>query len=135
MTEAQVPLIPCDQAVRQLWDYVENSIQPVDHARVSEHLAICQRCCGELEFIKHLRGLLAAQVTEEVQPTVIAHLNDFIEELQPMTQDLMNQEEIRQAVRQAYTQIPRGAGAPVARRFYTESALALGAVGAVDVET
>jgi Putative zinc-finger len=74
-------LIPCDQAVWQLWEYVENSVPPVDHAKITEHLAICQRCCGELEFVKHLRGLLAAQSTDEVPQEVIRQLNQFVEEL------------------------------------------------------
>ncbi len=81
MTEPREPLIPCDQAVRQLWAYVEASVPPVDHAKITEHLAIFQRCCGELEFVKHLRGLLAAQTTDEVPPELIRQLNQFVEEL------------------------------------------------------
>jgi arsenite methyltransferase len=41
-----------------------------------------------------------------------------------MTQDLMHQEEIRQAVGQAYAQIPTGGGESVTRRSYTEDELA-----------
>jgi Putative zinc-finger len=81
MTEPREPLIPCDQAVRQLWEYVEISVPPVDHAKITDHLATCQRCCGELEFVKQLRGLLAAQTTDEVPPEVIRQLNQFVEEL------------------------------------------------------
>ena len=81
MTDSREPLIPCEQAVQQLWEYVENAVPPVDHAKITEHLAICQRCCGELEFVQHLRGLIAAQTTDEVPPEVIRHLNQFIEEL------------------------------------------------------
>jgi hypothetical protein len=81
MTEPREPLIPCEQAVRQLWEYVENSVAPVDHTKITEHLAICQRCCGELEFVKLLRGLLAAQTTDDVPADVIRQLNQFIEEL------------------------------------------------------
>jgi anti-sigma factor (TIGR02949 family) len=83
MTERPAPLIPCDQAVRQLWEYVEGAVTPVDHARIEEHLAICRRCCGELEFVKHLRGLLAEQATDEVPPDVIRRLEGFVEELEP----------------------------------------------------
>jgi anti-sigma factor (TIGR02949 family) len=81
MTQPREPLIPCDQAVRQLWEYVESAVSPVDHARVKDHLAICQRCCGELEFIKHMRELLATQATDEVPPDVVRQLNRFVEGL------------------------------------------------------
>ena len=36
---------------------------------------------AQLEFVKHLRGLLAAQAADAVPPEVIRHLNQFIEEL------------------------------------------------------
>src|SRR4029453_10956907 len=48
-----------------------------------------------------------------------------------MSQDLMYQEEIRQAVRQAYAEIPTGGGEPVTRRSYTPEELALVPPGAV----
>ena len=48
-----------------------------------------------------------------------------------MTQDLMYQEEIRQAVRQAYAEIPTGGGESVTRRSYTEDELADVPPGAV----
>jgi ubiquinone/menaquinone biosynthesis C-methylase UbiE len=48
-----------------------------------------------------------------------------------MSQDLMYQEEIRQAVRQAYAEIPTGGGEPVTRRSYTPDELALVPAGAI----
>jgi hypothetical protein len=81
MTASREPLIPCDEAVRQLWEYVESAVSPIDHARISDHLATCRRCCGELEFIEHLRELLAAQTTDAVRPEVIRQLDQFVEEL------------------------------------------------------
>jgi anti-sigma factor (TIGR02949 family) len=81
MTDANEPLIPCDEAMRQLWEYVESAVSPADHARITDHLATCRRCCGELEFIKHLRGLLGAQRTDAVPPEVIRQLERFVEEL------------------------------------------------------
>jgi hypothetical protein len=74
-------MIPCDQAVRRLWEYVESAVTPVDHARIEDHLAICRRCCGEVEFITYLRDLLAAQATDDVPPEVLRQLDRFVEEL------------------------------------------------------
>lgn len=48
-----------------------------------------------------------------------------------MTQDLMHQEETREAVRQAYTAIPTGGGEPVTRRSYSGDELAELPAGAV----
>lgn len=48
-----------------------------------------------------------------------------------MTQDLMHQEEIREAVRESYTAIPTGGGEPVTRRSYSADELAELPAGAI----
>ena len=48
-----------------------------------------------------------------------------------MTQDLMYQNEIRQAVRAAYAEIPTGGGEPVTRRAYSDDELGLLPPGAI----
>lgn len=72
-------LIPCDQAVQQLWAYLDGAAP--DHGAVEEHLKWCRRCCGEMEFVEHLRYILSSQTTEDVPPQVTRRLERFIEEL------------------------------------------------------
>lgn len=81
MGEGQPRLIPCDEAVRQLWDYLDNTVSPADRAQVEAHLAFCRRCCGELEFVEHLRALLASQAADVLSPATLARLERFLEEL------------------------------------------------------
>jgi anti-sigma factor (TIGR02949 family) len=81
MSDTHSPVIPCSEAVRQLWDYLDGSVTPEEHDRVEEHLAFCRRCCGELEFIEHLREFLAQQATDELQPEVVERLERFVEGL------------------------------------------------------
>jgi hypothetical protein len=81
MTDPRAPMIPCDVAVRQLWEYVANAVTPADHARIDEHLAICRQCCGEVEFLRHLCALLAVQGTDHVPPEAMRRLDQFVEEL------------------------------------------------------
>ncbi len=80
MTE-QPSVIPCSEAVRQLWDYLDHAVSPEDHEKVKLHLSFCRTCCGELEFAKQLRGFLAAQSAEELPPHVRARLERFVADL------------------------------------------------------
>ena len=73
--------IPCSEAVRQLWDYLDHAIAPEDQDRVERHLSFCRRCCGELEFAKEIRGFLASGSSDEVPPQVKERLERFVEEL------------------------------------------------------
>jgi len=51
-------MIGCHEAVRQLWEYIDGTLDTADHERIDEHLGRCRRCCGELEFAHELRGFL-----------------------------------------------------------------------------
>ena len=80
MTESQ-GVIPCSEAVRQLWDYLDQAVSPEDQERVERHLSFCRRCCGELEFAKEQRGLLGTRGAEELPPHVKARLERFLADL------------------------------------------------------
>lgn len=80
MTEQQ-GAIPCSEAIRQLWDYLDHAIAPDDQARVERHLSFCRMCCGELEFAKELRRFLASSGVEELPTDVKSRLERFVQEL------------------------------------------------------
>ena len=73
--------IPCSEAVRQLWDYLDQAVSAEDQEKVEQHLSFCRACCGELEFAKQLRGFLASQGADELPPHVKARLERFLTEL------------------------------------------------------
>jgi mycothiol system anti-sigma-R factor len=80
MTE-RPKVIPCSEAVRRLWDYLDNAISPEDQERVERHLAFCRKCCGEVEFAKELRAFLNSNAVGEVPTEVTERLQRFVEEL------------------------------------------------------
>jgi mycothiol system anti-sigma-R factor len=73
--------IPCSEAVRQLWDYLDNAIAPEDREKVDHHLSFCRRCCGELEFAKEVRSFLDSGESTEIPADVKERLERFVEEL------------------------------------------------------
>jgi mycothiol system anti-sigma-R factor len=73
--------IPCSDALRRLWDYLDETLSPEDQTLVETHLAFCRRCCGELEFAKELRALLTSNAVDEIPIDVKERLERFMEEL------------------------------------------------------
>ena len=71
----------CADAVRQLWDYLDEIVSPEDAERIEEHLSFCRGCCGELEFAKELRAFLASAAVEEIPADVKTRLEGFVQEL------------------------------------------------------
>ena len=74
-------MISCDEAVRQLWDYLDRTLSPADLVAVEGHLAFCRRCCGEAEFARELRSFLASHAAGKVPADVRARLERFVAEI------------------------------------------------------
>jgi mycothiol system anti-sigma-R factor len=75
-------VISCAEAVHELWNYLDGLVDESERAAVDEHLSVCRRCCGELEFAEELRGFLARNADEELPPAVHARLHATLTELE-----------------------------------------------------
>ena len=75
-------MIDCNEAVRQLWDYLENELDADDKGNVEEHLSFCRTCCGEVEFVTELRGVMKGASKPQVPLEVADRLGDFVDELE-----------------------------------------------------
>lgn len=73
--------IPCAEAVRELWNYLDHALSPEDQAQVEGHLAFCRRCCGELEFAKELQAFLVSHEVDEIPVHIKERLERFVDEL------------------------------------------------------
>lgn len=52
-------MIDCREAVRRMWAYLDHELAARPISEFEAHLDTCQRCCGELEFNRHLRDFVA----------------------------------------------------------------------------
>lgn len=73
--------ISCSEAVRWLWDYLDQSVAPQDRVKVEEHLASCRTCCGELEFVGEVRKILASSAALEIPAEIQTRLERFVQAL------------------------------------------------------
>jgi len=74
-------MIGCREAVQRLWEYLDGTVEPDERVLVEEHLARCRTCCGELEFAKELRRMLARRPDGDLPADVLQRLDQTIEEL------------------------------------------------------
>lgn len=76
-------MITCAEAVRQLWEYVDGTVDDTNRVLVEEHLARCRRCCGELEFTHELRRFLRNAAHDTLPADTLRRLNQTLEEMEP----------------------------------------------------
>ena len=75
-------MISCSEAVRQLWEYLDNEVGPGERQEVDRHLALCKRCCGEMAFTEALRQLLRSAARPDLPTDVEGHLVGFLDTLE-----------------------------------------------------
>lgn len=76
-------MIACKDAVRRLWAFLDRNLGRVQEAELEEHLGLCRRCCGELEFARQLRELLRRPSPAcELTPAVRSRFEAFIRQLE-----------------------------------------------------
>lgn len=74
-------MISCSQAARQLWDYIEGAVDGPQRRALEEHLSVCRRCCGEVEFAEELKDFLASHAELELPEDVQVRLTSLLDEL------------------------------------------------------
>jgi anti-sigma factor (TIGR02949 family) len=70
-------MIDCREAVARMWAYLSQGLETHDADALEQHLGVCQRCCGELEFSRQLRETVAGAGARPIPPAVrhrIEHL-------------------------------------------------------------
>lgn len=71
-------MIDCREAVSRMWAYLSQGLETHDADGLEEHLGVCQRCCGELEFSRQLREKVAGTGVRPIPPAVRGRLEELI---------------------------------------------------------
>jgi mycothiol system anti-sigma-R factor len=81
-------MIDCREAVRRMWSYLDDALAPKSLSEFEEHLDTCVRCCGELEFSRHVRERVA---TSEAPPTMPPEVRSRFERILLLDPDAKRQ--------------------------------------------
>ena len=64
-------MIDCREAVRRMWAYLDHSLGDRPVEEFEAHLETCRRCCGELEFSRHVRELVVETDAAPAMPPAL----------------------------------------------------------------
>lgn len=79
-------MIDCREAVRRMWAYLERELEATPVSEFEAHLETCQRCCGELEFSRHLREMVAEQEGPPVPPELRSRIEILLADGEPSSE-------------------------------------------------
>lgn len=80
-------MIDCRDAVARMWAYLSQGLDTHDADALEEHLGVCQRCCGELEFSRQLREKVAETGVRPIPPAVRGRLDELLADADAATGD------------------------------------------------
>lgn len=66
-----------------MWAYLSRSLDGTDADELEGHLQVCQRCCGELEFSRQLREMVAEAGTRPMPPSVRSRIEQLAADADP----------------------------------------------------
>ncbi len=70
----------CDEAVAQVYFYLDGEISWFKKTRIRRHLRKCPPCTGAYRFEDHLKAIVRERLQAEPQPEVMDRLRAFLRE-------------------------------------------------------
>jgi mycothiol system anti-sigma-R factor len=72
--------VDCDEAVHQLYHYLDGELTEERRAQIAEHLTYCGPCGGAAEFEAELRVVIANRCKDHVPESLIRRIAEAIDE-------------------------------------------------------
>ena len=70
--------IDCEQALRQIFDFLDHELDAHGQAAMQQHLHTCKSCFSRVEFEKLLKGKVKDLREEAPTPAVSARIKDLL---------------------------------------------------------
>lgn len=80
-------MIDCREAVARMWAYLSQGLETHDADALEEHLGVCQRCCGELEFSRQLRERVAETGVRPIPAAVRGRIDELLANPDPASRE------------------------------------------------
>jgi len=71
--------VDCDEAVRQLYHYLDGELTDERRHEIADHLDYCSPCSGAAEFEAELRHVIADRCRDRVPESLIRRVAECIE--------------------------------------------------------
>jgi anti-sigma factor (TIGR02949 family) len=71
--------IRCEQALRQIFQYVDHELDDTERAAMEHHLHTCHSCYSRMEFERRLKAKLGELKKDEADPMVRERIKRLLE--------------------------------------------------------
>lgn len=68
----------CEQALKQILDYIDHELGEHEHAAMQQHLHTCKSCFSRVEFERRLKEKIGALCDDEVPSQLGARIKGLL---------------------------------------------------------
>ncbi len=61
----------CEEAVKQLYEYLDKELDPSSSAQIDKHLDLCRLCCSRFEFELSMKNLIHENCFQDRAPSLL----------------------------------------------------------------
>ena len=73
--------IDCEQALRQIFDFLDHELGAADHEAMHRHLETCKSCFSRMDFERRLKDKLKALREKSASQQMSARINELLRDL------------------------------------------------------
>ena len=74
----EVKIIKCEEAIRQMLEYLDKELHQQGHDAMHHHLESCRECFSRMEFEKRLKDMVRDSTDEKAPNTLNTRINNII---------------------------------------------------------
>jgi len=74
----EVKIIKCEEAIRQMLEYLDKELHQQDHDAMHHHLESCRECFSRMEFEKRLKDMVRDSTDEKAPNTLDTRIRNII---------------------------------------------------------
>jgi mycothiol system anti-sigma-R factor len=79
MSDHDCDIPDCDEALANLYEYLDSEMEDAEASQIREHLDDCSGCHSRFDFETRLKIVVRERLSEEVPPEFIARLRSALE--------------------------------------------------------
>lgn len=74
----KIKIIECEQAIRQMLEYLDKELEQHDHDAMHNHLESCRECYSRMEFEQRLKQMVGESREEKAPESLSSRVKDLL---------------------------------------------------------
>lgn len=76
----QTKKVSCEEALKRIFDYLDNALEEAEYCDIEDHLSVCRTCYSRVEFERRLKQHLSHIGEEKAPPELEDKIHAIVQQ-------------------------------------------------------